>query len=283
MIELSRRGFMQLSGLGATLALPFPFRAMLGEQVRVRLLEPVVLRSEPQTSAKYLQQLHPDTVHVGALYNQDWLRLPGGYIPLESVQYMLPLAHSDVTRIPVATWVEVIAPYVAVRAYAAPTAPLVVRANHGDVFCLTHSFCDDKGVWWAQSSSGWLQAGHVRRIPQHVAANGLHHLTVALSPRTQSIEVTDQHHRLAALAAVISPDVPDVLNIEAFVPGMYHGRPWNVIMGKEWVLHGEGSHNLFGKSTRCAAPNCVELSTLAARWLYHLMQSAERVSIRVNR
>jgi hypothetical protein len=276
MIELSRRGFLQLTALSAALTFPKPLQMRPGESVRIRLLKPVVLRSAPRQHAKYLQLLPPDTVHIGTIYNADWIRLEGGYIPATHIQVMLAASRSDVCcALPGPTWVEVIAPYVALRAYASPEARLLHRANHGDVFCLTHSFVDDAGVWWAQTEYGWLQAAHTRTIPLLTSTERVPHLTITLNPIYQSITVTTATTMIATMPAVIPRDVPDDLKIEAFMPGMQVGRPWNIIMGEEWVLHGEGSHNDFGKNTRPAAPHCVELATITARWLYFLAQSAK--------
>lgn len=279
MTQLSRRGFMQLTGLGAALTLPEPFRYTSVQPFPVRVLNTTVLRSQSSHTAKYLQQLLPDTVHRASAIVDDWVRIQSGYVAAADVQPMLQPALSDVTTVTTQTWVEVIAPYTALRRYAAPVAPLVLRANHGDVFCLSHSFHDDAGIWWAQTKQGWLQAAHVRRIPQQPEPHLYSALMLMLDLHRQQVTVLENNQVLATLSANFPERLPSGLKLSAFVPGTEKGRPWNVILGNECSIHGEGSHNVFGKNTRLASGYRVELATVAARWLYYTLAAATDVTV----
>ena len=122
-------------------------------------MQQVKLRSRPFQKASEGSALLPDSVHQIEAIRDGWVHLSSGYVPETAVQPMLNPHGILVDTLP--AWVEVIAPYAALRAYAAANAPLIARSDHGSVFYASKRIADQHGKTWLQveygNQTGWVQ------------------------------------------------------------------------------------------------------------------------------
>src|SRR5215207_6462254 len=117
---MNRREFLKLAGItfaASTLDLTFPASgadSLISD--RVRILNPITVRALPFQHAAEGVSLLPDSVHRIEAIRDGWVCLPTGYVPETVVQPMLNPHGISLDALP--AWVEVIAPYAALRAYA---------------------------------------------------------------------------------------------------------------------------------------------------------------------
>ena len=278
-MTITRRAFLQLMGISATAFTMPDLPSAL--QSTVRILQPTDARLFPTAIAPVTSTVFPDSVYPVRKITGDWLQLPQGYIPIFIAQPMIMHDISQqIDHIEDETWAEVVAPYLAIRQFASTTAPLTLRANHGDVFLLTHSFCDDNGIWWGQTVCGWLQMHHVQRLKVPMTKNP-QNLVLTIEPARQILVISENGISVAEIAASIPADVPTALTLMQLMPGTADGQPWNIHLSKNWVIHGEGSHNAFGQHVRRVVAGRVQIATTAARWLYKRVASSANVHIEV--
>lgn len=130
-----------------------------------RILHLVETRQTPDENAPITARLLPDSVQPILAQENGWIRLLQGYVPASAIQPMNPPNHLPITRLP--SWVEVIAPYAAVRAWASAEAPLVRRLDHAAAARAVYALEDDQGAVWLQIEldgqlSGWVQRAHLQ-------------------------------------------------------------------------------------------------------------------------
>src|SRR5262245_51241029 len=172
MNRLSRREFLKRSGtLAGAAGMALTSRAAPAERElagRAFTLTNVLVR--PSASSPVSGQLAPDAVTaiVGISRDARWYQVPGGFVPRESLQPILPYTRpalaEDLGR---GFWAEVIAPISVVRQWCAGDAPVVARLAFGAVVYVVDRLVDDQEqVWYAISSThespqlGWAPALH---------------------------------------------------------------------------------------------------------------------------
>ena len=285
-MNVSRRYFLQL--MGATM-LPLPtadfFPETRSTDFRIRILEHSAVYLWPTTSSPTVGDVYADSIHKVLDIDGDWLKIAAGYVLITSAQLMLQAnATRQINAVTEPTWVEVVTPYLAMRQYASIDAPLEHRANHADVLSVNHSFYDDHQRWWGKCSRGWFQMAHIQRAPIETSVfEPARDLSLYFDIEEQAINIQMQSQTIAQLAAIIPRNMPKGLKIVALSPSSDTGKPWHISLSRKWQIHGEGSHNCFGKHARPATSRSVTLSTLTARWLYSAVKANPNIALHVQK
>ncbi len=306
--SITRREFLQFAGLSLA-ALHFPWVASASHQpLRVRALATVPLRARPNFHAPVIAVLWPDSIHyIQSHANDDWIQIGDGFSPTALMQPMLPPdPDATITSQGFPTWVEVIAPFAAIRQYCAASAPLLARIGHGGVLWAERALVDDTGSIWLQTASGWLQAHHIQRPPEYMNRREVlqrphHPNTQTLSsqmishpptlPRRAShskqLIIIHQHHidayenerHIMRLKCRVPKTLPRQITITDMQPGQTvtdangtrHGAPWHLIInGGALTIGGVYWHHDFNHAAK--RHDYIELSALAARALYSWVQ-----------
>lgn len=273
MMPLSRRAFLQLSGVtlgGAFLAQPITTIFNFSKMVRV--LYSAKLYAQPNENSPVIAQLHPDQVWPaqGGNPQNGWLQFSGGYARLENLQAMLaPQKDRQITSIPQQTQVEVTAPYLAIRQYAAAAAPLQTRLHHGDVLSVDYALRNDDGRLWLRSERGWLQAAHVQHLPQMPPHRPSKNVAIALDSQRQELRLYDHGHVILCCAARIPLKVPDNIEIIDICPTTDQGKMWHIQLKDGHEIYGQALWQKHPNQTRFLSTRSVVVSTIAARFLYH--------------
>ncbi len=269
---LSRRRFLQFAGL-SMVRLRLNWLKLTPESLMGRALGPVELYSRPADNASIISTLWPDSVHKIVPLG-DWLRVEDGFAPITAFQPMM--ANESVIvieRLP--AWVEVIAPYVAVRQYCAGDAPIYTRVGHGGVLYIDKRLQGAQDWLHVPQLDGWLQAHHVRLArflpdihhsgPPRVVLNNGH------------LEAREGDQTVLRLKCRVSSHLPSELTIIDQRPsdrdGEYYGVPWILDGGKVRISGVYWHHELAGES---APSDRIELSVIGARALYNWAQGANQ-------
>lgn len=274
-MNLTRRDFLKLVGVsvsGAWVPTLLQGDTVIPSGVG-RLFDPTVRYARPDAASATATTLWPDSVHRILGVVGDWVHIDGGYVPKTAIQPMLQAAEPSPTIIKQPTWVEVIAPSVAVRAYADAGAPLCCTVGHGGLLLVDHSFADDRGVWWLRSTQGWLQAAHVQLVTDIAVAGSAIQITLDHTHHSTIVRLNGQP---VTLAACFPPETVAATTIEALPLQSQH--PWAMQLDNRTLLHGTFRHNSHGMGLH-APSGRVELSIVAARWLYRHVLGAKSVSV----
>lgn len=286
MTPLSRRQFLQRSGAAAVFGLNAPALAATpsGETLaisgRAFTLSDVYVR--PDSSSEVVGRLLPDAVTpivetLDTARNGGWYRIaqPVGYLPAEAVQPVLPYSRPVVVEsVGDGLWSEVAAPYSAVRQWCAGAAPIVARLGFGAVVHITDRLVDDqKHVWYGLSDAprsalvGWSPA--LQYAPWQPDAHKPLTLIVirrgklfAYAGKSLQAEIGYYGPALMPMTTTISAVQPGAA-LNATIP---LGVSWLMQLAAGARVYGAFWHNRSGLSRGDSQD--IELSTLAARWLY---------------
>jgi hypothetical protein len=270
---INRRDFLKIGGVvlvGSGLVNP-AFKVLAEESVAAqgRILTRTVLRSSPQAGAQVTHMMMPDSVQPMLAYQNGWVRLPGGFVAERDIQPMLDANNQPVDELPV--WVEVIAPYAALRQWTQSEAPLISRLGHGAVLRAEARLDDAAGRAWLRADGGWLQMVHVQPVQIRDSGSRLS----AVIDRAENYLLLEHRGREVARFAIARPEslVPGEYRIETRSPG----KLWRLETNGDFSLNGTTNHNHFARIT---SGENVELSVIAAKTIYPALPEGSKISIR---
>ncbi|PJF44925.1 MAG: hypothetical protein CUN55_01440 [Phototrophicales bacterium] len=274
-MHLSRRDFLKLIGVSISSAWVYGigFDDILPLSMG-RLFAPTHLRQFPNEHSPSIKLLWPDSTHPILNIAGDWIRIQEGYIPKTAIQPMFAPTEPSPTTIEHPIWVEVVAPSVALHSYADADAPIRFNIGHGGLLYIEHSLCNDHGQWWLRSTQGWLQASCVQIINlPHGKAD--FDIELIISPQQNNIHVIYGNHTIVLEACF--PKTPIQGQTLQLCP-LNSKHLWAMKLGDKTSLYGTFEHNTFSK-LRTSPDHCVELSAVAARWLYYQALRAQNIKI----
>ncbi|MBL8147682.1 MAG: hypothetical protein JNL34_14990, partial [Anaerolineae bacterium] len=157
MSAISRRAFLQALGISAAAtAAPWTVFHAPGMGTAAEGSYPLwgrALETVPITDGwgSTVRVLLPDAVTPITPLDAAMVRLPGGYAARRAFQPVARLAEWAAPTVP--GWVQVAAPYAALRAWCAPDAPLAARPGWGGVLYAADGLMVD-GMEWLGLGSG---------------------------------------------------------------------------------------------------------------------------------
>ncbi|MBL8156701.1 MAG: L,D-transpeptidase [Anaerolineae bacterium] len=276
---LSRRAFLQIMGVTATVGAAAAFRSVGAEQLSQlagRALEAAPMRAMPHRSAVVTGTLWPDSMVSIVGERGGWYQTEQGWTPREMLQPMLPYAPAADSRLlKIGEWVEVAAPAASIRVMCAADAPLVGRIGYGGVLRIVDALPGEPYGWIAVADAagellGWSQAAFWRGVEEPVRGTGERSLVI--DSRQFEAMAIEAGREVMVVRCTVGDEVrlgrtaPTAWQISSTVDSDEHrlGVPWQVAFegGK---LFGAYWHNAFG---RVVPGSSVEVPVLAARWLY---------------
>jgi len=286
MTALSRRDFLKALGISAAAtAAPWPALQALGpehEAGRAAALWGRALEAVPVTDnwGRTVRVLLPDSVTPLTPLDAQMVKLPDGYAARRAFQPVVRLPEWSVPSAP--GWVQVAAPYAALRAWCAPDARLVARPGWGAVLYAADQLVVE-GVDWLGLGTGsgellgWALAA--AWTPADTAFRPGTSVLLIVERDVSCIRVTQDGETLWAAEAALPADLPaDNYLLAGRSPAdsaSQTGAPWALDFGA-WRAHGAYWHNCF-RTNDGGRPGQVELPVLAARALYALPIGAARV------
>lgn len=294
MNTISRRQFLQLTSIaiaGSTVnRLPFFQPSALHSGFQGRALSAVPVYSAPRTGM-IVGTLWPDSIVPIMGIEQDWYRVPTGYVQREQMQPMKPYLPQQPIQLPnVPFWAEVSAPVAPVRQACAADSPLVTRIGHGGVARIVDFLPGEPNGWYGVGDEndgliGWSQALYWQPVESTAAEPGDHDLRIdGANQRVTAWENGDLILQVPFSAGQsLNPGSYSVteqkptsarLQIEGFGKALY-GVPWVTRFG-DHELTGVYWHNRFGKASPGPA---IQVTPPLAEWLYGWLN--ERSQIRI--
>jgi hypothetical protein len=292
MTALSRRQFLKRSGAAALFGVNAPALAAIpaGETPAImgRAFTLSDVYSRPDASSEVIGRLLPDAVTpiletLDTPRNGVWYRVarPAGYLPAEAVQPILPYSRPEVAEsVGGGLWAEVVAPYSAVRQWCAGAAPIVARLGFGAIVYMIDRLVDDqRQVWYGLTDVpgsaliGWSPA--LQYAPWQPES---HQPLTAIVVRRSKLHAYAGKRRLAEIGYYGPALAPMTTTISVVQPGAAYnaalplGVSWLMQLAAGPRLYGAYWHNRSGV-LRGDDPD-IELSTLAARWLYARLASS---------
>lgn len=262
---MQRREFLKLAGVttfGLGLDATFPALGWAANRPTYgRVLTRTALHRHPNHAAPIPDYLWPDSLHRMLAVQGNWVQLAGGYSRAVCLQPCLP-TQDDVVSAALPTWVEVRAPYAALRAWAAPDAPLTTRIGHGGVLWASESLHDRQGHRWLKLDEfGWVQAQHMQpslpkeRIPTatHAVLEGYGLTLYADEDILLSCVVARPTHLPQGEHIIIRKH-------PSYAHPQYPAAPWMLATDGGIVVHGVYWHHEFGRGA-----GTVQLSAIAAK------------------
>ncbi len=266
-MTLSRRRFLQIAGITLTniytakALLPHAKAAPTVAHGRAFAQTPVL-----DSGGNAVRTLWADEVVEIVDRTGEHFTLADGIVPTSALQAVAPYdPPATITAFP--KWAEVVAPSAAIRAYAAPDAPLVDRIGYGGVRVVTGQL----DAWYqmarfGEGTIGWTQAAHWAPVVQRIAPTA--GILLTLDTETQVLKATHKNELLHSTLVATNPIAPGTYRLERGQPGIDDpklGTPYHLrardhdlsIMGTYW-------HN----DRTPTSPNAIEVNTLVARWLY---------------
>jgi hypothetical protein len=300
---LTRRQFLKRSGAVALFGLNAPALAHVSDGEapymigRVFTLADVFTRPDP--SSGVCGRLLPDAVvpildTLETRRNGGWYRIaqPAGYVPCQALQPILPYSRPEVVEtVGDGLWAEVIAPYSAVQQWCAGPAPIVARLGFGAVVYVVDRLVDDhRQVWYGLSDApdsalvGWSPA--LQYAPYAPWQPEKQDQLSALVLRRGELLVYGGRRLLARIKTYGPALTTMTTTIRALQPGaalnsvIPLGLPWLMQLAGGPRVYGAFWHNRVGVARGDSLD--IELSTLAARWLYaRLANSPQPVPLTV--
>jgi len=270
---IKRRDFLKIGGVvlvSSGLAHP-AFDALAAESETVnsqgRILTRTALREHPD--GQIIKMMMPDSVQKMLAYQDGWVRLPGGFVAEQDIQPMLDANHQPIDKLP--AWVEVIAPYAALRQWTQSEAPLMRRLGHGAVLQADRRLDDSAGRSWLRADGGWLQIAHVQPVQIKDAGARLS----AVIDRAENHLILEHRGREVARFAIARP--------QALTPGAYRitsrspENLWRLETNGSFALTATTNHNHFG---RIINGEHVELSVIASKTIYSSLTESSKITIR---
>lgn len=287
MTTLSRRAFLKALGISAAAtAAPWGVLQALasgsasGPQAALwgRALEAVPVTDRWGRTAGTLL---PDAVTPLEPLDATLVKLPDGYAARRSFQ---PLALAAGWAAPlVAGWVQVAAPYAALRRWCAPDAPLVARPGWGAVLFASERLTVDGLDWLGLGAAegdviGWSLAE--TWTPAGIDTPPGSDAWLVVEREQRQIRVLRDETVLWAAGAALPADLTAgdyaLTGRSPTDSTAQTGAPWAIDFGA-WRIHGAYWHNCFSAADDPSPSGVVELPVLAARALYSLPVRAARV------
>lgn len=273
--------------IGTSLGMPDGFEAV------GRAFSRTPVFASPSLEAPSRSFFQPDSVYPleGLAGDGWWYQVENGYVPREAVQPILP--YHRPAPLEGEGWVEMIAPFTAVREYCAGSAPIMGRLVFGAVVYVHDRLRDDFGILWymvsagkdSNSHYGWATAAHFRAFAPTPPA--LQHPTLWIDSHRMRMAVYDGDKLIGESAIYAPPLLPGSAVIQTHHPAktirMFPSlRPSMIELkrpnGAPLTLCGANWHNRFGQEMdateagRYPSP-FVELPIFTARWLYGLVNA----------
>ena len=264
----SRRQFLQLAGVMLVGSqLPAPAIAANNSRFYGRALSAAPIYAHPDTTARPVRHLWPDSVSTMEEANAGWYRIDDGFVPQTAIQ-PVNLREPDLNTPASDFWAEVIAPVAPVD------APLATRIGHGGVSRVVDKLPDWYGIADAAGQMiGWSQSAHWSAINQQAGTAPLeiviksHHMTVYQRKRPI----------LNAPITLNQPLSPGVFQLhrgeiggvccQTHTETFYHGGAWQLQFGGQQEITGVYWHNRFGETV--PGPS-VQVPPVLGRWLYEM-------------
>lgn len=278
---ISRRDFLKIAGVSAAstslISLGLP-NVLAFPPARGRLLHYVPARYASHKHAEIATHLLPDSVHEIWDIQNGFVRLPSGYVPESAIQPMLEVHQQLPETLP--AYIEVSAPYAAVRQYCTADAPLLTRPGHGAVLEAIKILPDQHGKFnWYQVNlennlSGWVQAHQIQAM---VLGKSLTDSYAVIENHQMMIY---RHEHEIARFALASPAnlVTGTYQITQRHPNMhtstFKGVPYVLETDAGLKISGAYWHNHFSGDSQH-----IELSVLAAKSAFTLLSEGSTVTI----
>lgn len=284
----SRRQFLTIAGItlmglkpDVLLGSALDFSAQYG-----RALDTLLVRAAPNAQSAVVKHLWADSILRLLNVKGDWLQIADGYVERSAVQMMLPYTPQPMLTMPqVPFWAEVAAPVAIVRAWCAADAPLITRVGHGGVMRVIDAM---PNAWYALESDqgtrlGWTQAILWQAVPADAPDIANARLEINLSKHELYVYDGDRRVMTTPIATGQALQTGVYKVQQRQIGGTYHdaanrafyGAPWRIRFS-EYELAGAYWHNQFGKSHTGAI---VQMSPLAARWVFRQMQENSTVVV----
>ncbi len=285
MRHYSRRQFLQLAGV-ILLNTKVQFSWLhdsLQTVVQGRALEATPVYTRKTQPASIVRHLWPDSITTIYDDDENWYRVPEGFVPRCTVQPMISyMPYSHIAGSPIPFWAQVATPVAPVRQWCAAHAPPVTRIGHGGIGrVIDYLPGDESGAGWYGLDSGsgdflgWTQAVHWQPVREETLASD--HATLHIDQREQILTAYDDGDE--ALRAPLSTGTDIVtgtyrvirrqfsgapVSISAHIQTLY-GVPWRVQFGENYEISGAYWHNRFGAPVPGPA---VQVTPFLACWLY---------------
>jgi hypothetical protein len=287
--NLSRRAFLKQSGLAAWFGLGLPQMppsavSRASPELAGRAFTRTAIHIRPDTASAASDYLTPDGIRpiTGLADEGRWYQVPGGYIPREAVQPIMPYSRPGlVETVGEGFWAELVAPTSTIREWCAGAAPVVTRLGFGAVVYVVDKLTDDHNrAWYGLACApgsplvGWGTALHY--APWNPGQPEPRPSSIRLLVRQQQLVITDGE-QLVGQAAIYGPRLQTgPTTLRTVQPGAARdaatplGLPWLMRLDTGQRLYGAYWHNRFGALSD--GPD-LELPTFAARWLYGWLAS----------
>lgn len=295
---LSRRQFLQLAGitlLDSSLPLgPLwpPSPVQTATALHGRTLMPTTVFSRPDQHSPMLSTLWPDSIVTLYDHIRGWYQVGSGFVPQTAVQPLL-LHPVEPVAASAPFFGEVTSPVAPVRQWAAADAPLVTRIGHSGVASVIDYLPVDNGSGWYalanadQTVLGWTQAVHWQPISLNPVSRQPN-LRIEIQQAQQQLTVFQGQQSLLRVPLSINTPLPTgTFDLKREDPHfspfalsgtntIIYGAPWPLQIDQRYTMVGVYWHNDFGQ----AAPGSqIQLTALAARWLYQQVSDNASVTI----
>lgn len=269
---ISRRDFLKIAGVTAlsTQFTSWGFSIASAEMP----LQGRILRSLPQDG------LLPDSVHEILDYQDGWVQLAAGKAQENVIQPMFTAHHRLPVELP--AYVEVTAPYAALRGYCTADAPLVARPGHGAVFKAVKKLLDQHGQFdWYQVELGnqqtaWVQGKHIQAFRMDAPIPETYGII-----EHHSLRIFREDAEIARFSLACPSDLPtgvhEIIRRDVYGHTLNHaGVPYILETHRGVKLGGVYWHNQFGCTSQSAQ---IELSVLAAKSVFALLGEGSTVTV----
>lgn len=259
---ISRRNFLKLAGF-----------AFLAPHISIQPIPHGRLLTTTVTSTG--KKLLADSVHPILSIHDHVVQIPAGNIPITMIQPLLEPHHTPIGVLP--QFVEVVAPYAVVRAYASAEASLVARIGHGGVLKAAQLLLDKDHLSWLQVDEGWLQRQHVQPL---LAIQPIPHAHLEIEDFTLTLLVG---HEVLLQTEIVRPQqlltgtyrthqktINRILN-------QYVGVPYWLDLDDQISLHGVYWHNHF---RHYHGENRIELPIITAKTVFNLLPQGARLVVK---
>ena len=285
-MSLSRRDFLKLCGitLGASTLLDAGIRlgAWSSDIAYARTFKTTTVYAAPE--GKAVGKLFPDSLVQLSRYEDAWLKTEHGYLKRHAVQPMPTWSQNNLLPAALPSLIEVAAPSVPIYTNCDDTSEIIARIGHGGVMYAVDYLPEERYGWFAVGHDadeivGWTRAERWNAIanPQTSAVID----SIRIDRALNQMIAFNHTEEVARFDSVFSPSfAAGWYELEAQRPttqqSEYSGVSWSTLWTGPVQINGAYWHNQFGQQTNQIRENVIEISPIAAAWLYrHLAPTAK--------